>query len=87
MRSFTILTVVMGAFVIVGCSETPKATPIPVAQVPVDIMKTARDNLPNIPFEQALRRADGSFEIRGIDKHGKARDIDISSDGQVIAIE
>jgi hypothetical protein len=49
--------------------------------------QVADEKLPNVKFEQATKRADGSYEIRGKDKTGKVHDIDLDAQGKVIEIE
>ncbi|MCX7419716.1 MAG: hypothetical protein NT013_09285 [Planctomycetia bacterium] len=70
-----------------GCGAASPATAIKVEDVPENLMKIAKEKLPEVTFEQALKRADGTYEIRGKDKRGKSRDIDMTATGEVIEIE
>ncbi len=70
-----------------GCGKSVTDTPILIDEVPVNLLKIANEKLPNVKFDQAIRRSDGSFEIRGKDAKGKVRDIDLAADGKVIEIE
>lgn len=70
-----------------GCGTEPAATAIKVEDVPENLMKVAKEKLPEVTFDQALKRADGTYEIRGKDKRGKSRDIDMTASGEVIEIE
>lgn len=51
------------------------------------MVKTAQERLPQVKFEQAVRRGDGSYEIRGRDKQGKVRDVEMNAAGQVTEVE
>lgn len=77
----------MALLLALGCGTEPAATAIKVEDVPENLMKIAKEKLPECTFEQALKRADGSYEIRGKDKIGKAHDIDLTATGEVIEIE
>lgn len=70
-----------------GCSKTQKAQPMVFEDVPESIRQTAAETLPNVQFDQALRRADGGYEVRGKDKDGKVRDVEFAADGSVIEVE
>ena len=70
-----------------GCAAESPATAIKIEEVPESLMKIAKEKLPEVTFEQALKRADGTYEIRGKDKRGKSRDIDMTATGEVIEIE
>ncbi len=87
MRRLMFCCLLLGTLSTFGCAKAEKAKPLPIEEVPADFMKTAKDKLPDITFDQALKRADGSYEVRGKDKNGKIRDIDIAADGTVLAIE
>ena len=84
MRKF-ILVVLFG--VLLGCSGGSKDQMIPLAEVPNNFLDTAKEKLPEVTFEQALKRGDGSWEIRGKDKKGKTRDVELSATGEVLDIE
>lgn len=73
--------------VVCGCAKSPVDTPVTIEQVPAEIMKIAKEQLPEVNFNQALRRSDGSFEIRGKDPQGKVRDVEFDAKGAVIEIE
>ena len=57
---------------------------IPLADVPNNFLDTAKEKLPEVTFEQALKRGDGSWEIRGKDRKGKTRDVELSATGEEI---
>jgi len=70
-----------------GCSGGAKDQPIPLDQVPAEYQKTAKAKLPDVKFEQAIKRSDGTYEVRGRDKAGRVRDVELSAAGEVIAVE
>lgn len=72
---------------IVGCGESSKHQPILVSDVPEPLMKIAGEKLPGVKFDQALKRADGIYEITGKDEHGKVREIELTGAGEVVEIE
>ncbi|HEV8002163.1 MAG TPA: hypothetical protein VGP63_19900 [Planctomycetaceae bacterium] len=69
-----------------GCGQ-PTAAPIPLEQVPASIMKISQEKLPDVKFDRAVRRADGSYEISGNDKKGKVRDVELTASGEVTEVE
>jgi len=70
-----------------GCGPTVIDTPILVEDVPANLPQIDDENLPDVKFDQAIRRSDGTYEIRGKDAKGKVRDIDLAADRKVIEIE
>ena len=72
---------------LVGCENSSRDQAIPLEQVPAAMVKTAQEKLPQVKFEQAVRRGDGSYEIRGRDKQGKVRDVEMNAAGQVTEVE
>jgi len=75
-----------------GCAGSPpEGDPIiPIEQVPPNIMKVARKQLPGYTFDTAYKmRIDGkdAYEVRGKDKRGKVREVEVSATGEVLAIE
>ena len=72
---------------VVGCSEAPKAEMLSIDEVPDNLMTIARDKLPGVTFDQALKKASGIYEITGKDGRGKIREIELSPDGEVVEIE
>lgn len=74
--------------VILGCggSEASK-TPLTMDEVPDNIKQVAKQKLPDVKFDQAFKEPNGSIELRGKDKRGKVREIDIAPDGSVTEIE
>lgn len=70
-----------------GCDSGPADQMIPLEQVPENMLNVAREKLPGVKFDQALKRKDGSVEVRGMDGRGKVRDIDFSASGEILEIE
>ncbi len=70
-----------------GCGSEPGETLVPLDEVPATVLDTAREKLPDIDFKQALKRADDRYEIRGKDKTGKVRKINLTTSGDVLGIE
>jgi hypothetical protein len=73
--------------VLVGCGETKKKEPVPLDQVPENVMKVAREKLPDVKFDRAVRKPNGEYEVIGKNKDGKVREIDIKPSGEVTEIE
>ena len=75
-----------------GCaSSPPESDPIvPIEQVPANVMEVARKQLPGYTFDTAYKmKIDGkdAYEVRGKDKRGKVREVEVSATGEVLAIE
>lgn len=72
-----------------GCGAARREPPkrIELKEVPEKIMKIAREKLPDVNFDNALVKPSGSYEVRGKNKAGKLREIDIRPDGTVEEIE
>ena len=66
--------------------RTPDA-PIALDQVPASIMKISQEKLPDVKFDRAVKRSDGSYEISGKDKKGKVRDVELTATGEVTEVE
>jgi hypothetical protein len=73
--------------VLLGCSEAPKAELMPIEKVPENIMTIAREKLPGVKFDQAVKGSDGRIEVIGKDGKGKVREIEISPSGEILEIE
>jgi hypothetical protein len=75
-----------------GCGDSPpKSDPIvPIESVPPKVMDVARKQLPGFTFDTVYKmKIDGkeAYEVRGRDKRGKVREVEVSTDGEVLAIE
>jgi hypothetical protein len=73
--------------VLAGCASRAADAPIPLDQVPASIMKISQEKLPDVKFDRAVKRADGSYEISGKDKKGKVRDVELTASGEVTEVE
>lgn len=73
--------------VFLGCSEAPKAALMPLESVPENIMAIAKEKLPGVKFDQAVKGVDGRIEVIGKDAKGKVREIEISPSGEILEIE
>ena len=83
--------VVLLIIIFVGCENEPKSDDIvPIEQVPANVMEVARKQLPGYTFDTVYKmKIDGkdAYEVRGKDKRGKVREVEVSATGEVIAIE
>ena len=76
----------------VGCaSNPPESDPIvPLDHVPPKVMEVARKTLPGFTFDTVYKmKVDGkdAYEVRGKNKRGKVREVEVSATGEVLAIE
>jgi hypothetical protein len=74
-----------------GCESQPRADAIvPLDRVPPQVMDVARKELPGYTFDTAYKTTVAgkeAYEIRGKDKRGKVREVEVSATGEVLAIE
>ena len=75
-----------------GCGEgAPDGDEVvPIESIPANLMEIAKKELPGITFNEAFKmKVDGkeAFEIRGKDKRGKVREIELTTTGEIIEIE
>ena len=85
MRRFLAALLLVVAF---GCQPEKKGGDnVPLDQVPDPVMKTAKKELPNVEFEQAWKTPDGNFEVRGKEKSGKVRDVQVKPTGETVEID
>ena len=79
------------ALISVGCESKPTADQIiPIDQVPANLMEIARKELPGITFHTVYKlKVEGkdAYEIRGKNKQGKTREVELSATGEVLEIE
>jgi len=80
---------VLFAMFVVGCQQEASSKKVPIAldQVPDNVMKVAKEKLPDVTFDRALKKPDGEFEIFGKTKAGKVKEIDIKPSGEVSEID
>jgi len=76
---------------LLGCESRPTADQIvPIDQVPAPLMEIARKQLPGFTFDTAYKmKVEGkdAYEIRGKNKQGKTREVELSTTGEVLAVE
>jgi hypothetical protein len=87
MRLLPALLVVLVLAFFAGCSPEKKKEAVPLDQIPEPVMKVAKDKLPGVTFERAVRKPNGEYEILGKDKQGKVREIDITPSGEVTEVD
>jgi len=83
-----ILAAIVVSLAVLGCGDNSEgAVTIRLEDVPEPAMKTARAKLPDVPFNEARRKKDGTYEVRGKDKSGKVREVEVKADGTFVDIE
>jgi uncharacterized membrane protein YkoI len=74
-----------------GCESEPKSDDIvPIEQVPANVMESARKQLPGFTFDTVYKmKLDGkdAYEVRGKDRRGKVREVEVSATGEVLGVE
>lgn len=78
----------LSSVLLTGCDDKPpQKTTMEMKDVPPEIMKVAKEKLPGVTFDAAYKEPNGSYELRGKDRTGKVREIDIRPDGTVEEIQ
>jgi hypothetical protein len=74
-----------------GCGGKPQSDEVvPLDKVPAPVMDAARKTLPGLKFDTAYKmkvRGKDAYEVRGKDKRGKVREVEVSTTGEVLEIE
>ena len=71
-----------------GCGKgRQELTTLRLEDVPPDLMKIAKEQLPGVEFDTVWKKPSGTFEIRGKAKNGKIREVDIRPDGTIEEVE
>ena len=74
-----------------GCENEPKADQVvPLDQVPPNLLEIAKKELPGYTFDTVYKmKVDGNdaYEIRGKNKDGKSREVEVSITGEVLEVE
>jgi len=92
MRPFLIAVILYAGLTgLSGCgskveNDTGK-TVVKLEDVPAPAMKTAKEKLPGITFTEVFLKSDGTYEVRGKDKNGKVREVEVKADGTFVALE
>lgn len=83
--------IAMLLLVLVGCGDAPipgsGITVMKLEDVPPELVKAAQEKLPGVTFDTAWRKASGTYEIRGKQKNGKIREVDIEPNGTIVEVE
>ena len=74
-----------------GCGGDPTETRVPTAMgdIPSVVVKAAQKELPEVSFDAAFLNTAGKvkvYEVRGKDKAGKTREVEISREGKVLSV-
>lgn len=69
-----------------GCGEKNQGENL-IDKVPANLMTIAKENLPDVTFDQAWKTSKGNYEIRGKMKSGRVRDIQLTPEGKVVEID
>jgi hypothetical protein len=74
-----------------GCGEeVERGEAVTFDQLPPGSMEAATKALPEVKFElvrKAKFNGQDAYEIRGKDKRGKVREVEVSTSGQILEIE
>jgi hypothetical protein len=74
-----------------GCGEeVVRLELVPLDQLPPGALETAAKELPDVKFETAQKakfNGQDAYEIRGKDKRGKIREVEVSTSGKILEIE
>jgi hypothetical protein len=87
-----VAVVLLSLVLVTGCGEErPRADPIvPIEEVPALVVEAAGKALPGYIFDTIYKmKVDGkdAYELKGKNKQGKIREVEISATGEVLAIE
>jgi hypothetical protein len=76
---------------ICGCGqEAERPEPVAFDQVPADVKALAAKTLPSVQFDTAYKiKVDGQevYEVRGKERGGKIREVEVSTSGKVLKTE
>jgi hypothetical protein len=75
-----------------GCAGSPPQSDpvVPIADVPPNVLEIAKKQLPGYTFDTVYKikvKGKNAYELRGKDKRGKVREVEVSADGEVLEIE
>jgi hypothetical protein len=84
-----LLSVILGAGF--GCGEQgERPLALPLDRVPAQVKDSAIKALPQVKFDSAWKstyHGQPVYEVRGKDKSGKIREVEVTPDGKVLEIE
>ncbi len=72
-----------------GCSESGEGLkkPLPMDQVPADILKAAQEKYPELEFDVAFTETEDGvpvYELKGKSKTGKMLEVEVTHDGKIL---
>lgn len=74
-----------------GCGETMESQePIPLDKLPAGALDAAKKELPGVKFDSARKakyKGQDAIEIRGKDKQGKIREMEVDLTGKRLEVE
>jgi hypothetical protein len=72
----------------VGCGRSEAGRVVmPFDQLPPPLLKVAKDKLPDVTFNEVWRKPNGVYEIRGKNKQGKVREVEVNAKGEIVDVE
>jgi hypothetical protein len=84
MRRILLIAVIVAT---IGCGQ-PAVTQIkanvPIDQVPAVVLKTAHAKDPTVRFNDAIKRADGIYEVQGKNGKGKLIRVEVKESGEFV---
>jgi hypothetical protein len=74
-----------------GCGEAMESgEPVPLDRLPTGALDLARKELPGVQFDSARKatyKGQAAIEIRGKDKQGKIREVEVDLTGKLLEVE
>ncbi|HEV3166489.1 MAG TPA: hypothetical protein VGZ22_20865 [Isosphaeraceae bacterium] len=75
----------------IGCGETrERGQNLRISQLPPKALEAAQKRLPEVSFNSAWMEKEGgqaTYEIRGMSKSGKIRDVKVTASGEVLEVD
>lgn len=81
------LVLLLGLVLFCGCESRGKGKMVPIEELPAGMLDKAKQALPEVVFDSAVLREDGSYEVKGKAPNGKVRDVEFNKEMKVIEIE
>lgn len=85
----TVLVVTL--LVAAGCGEAMESNePVPLDKLPAGALDLAKNKLPDVKFDSARKasyKGQAAIEIRGKDKQGKIREVEVDLAGKLLEVE
>ena len=83
MRKLLLIALLVAA----GCqnAEDPHARLVlPIEKVPARLLKNAQKRFPDVKFDTAWQLSNGATEVRGKNKIGKIREVQLAATGEIV---